>query len=208
VKILKDFKWLLFDLGGVLVEYAGTERLKTWMHNGAQDWELHRLWLFSPAVRAFESGRISPVIFAEMIIAELGLNVNPDVFLQEFPDFVTGYFPGAEELLYALSARRPLAMLSNTNSPQWEKLCGMSHADRLFRKLFLSFKTGLMKPDREAYINVVEQLGCEPEDIAFFDDNPDNVRGALDAGIHAVHVKGFEDMRQIIYQMGLLPGNS
>lgn len=201
---MKDFKWLLFDLGGVLVEYVGAAKLKTWMLRPVNDWEFSRLWLFSPAVRDFESGRISPIIFAYNIIEELDLNVHPDAFLAEFPDFVSGYYAGADELLSHLSAKHPLAMLSNTNSPQWSKLCRASRVDHLFRKIFLSFKTGFLKPDSEAYINVIQTLGCAPEDIAFFDDNPDNVRGALDTGIHAIQVKGFEDMRETVKNMGLL----
>jgi putative hydrolase of the HAD superfamily len=201
---LKEFKWLLFDLGGVLVEYVGAAKLKSWMNRPVNDREFSRLWLFSPAVRAFESGRMSPIIFAYNIIEELNLDIQPDVFMADFPDFVSGYFPGAEELLSRLSARHPLAMLSNTNSPQWEKLCRNSRTDRLFRKIFLSFKTGLLKPDSEAFLNVIESLGCAPGDIAFFDDNPDNVRGALETGINAIEVKGFEDMREIIRSMGVL----
>jgi glucose-1-phosphatase len=201
---LTDFKWLLFDLGGVLVEYIGLARLKAWLPKKADDWELSRFWLFSPAVRAFESGKISPVVFAYDIIMEMGLNVHPDDFLEHFPDFVTGYYPGAEEMLSVLSSKYPIALLSNTNSLQWDKLCANSYADRLFRKTFLSFKTGYLKPDREAYLHVMEILGCDPHDILFFDDNPDNVRGALDTGINAIHVKGFEDMREFIANLGLL----
>lgn len=197
-------KWLMFDLGGVLAEYVGAERIRAWMGRETTAWEIGRMWLYSPAVRAFESGKISPVIFAYNIIEELGLHVHPDDFLKEFPDFVTGYFPGAEELLATLASHYPLAMLSNTNSPQWDKLCRNSYTEHLFRKVFLSFRTGFLKPDREAYLNVIEKLGCEPEEILFFDDNPDNVRGALNAGIEAVHVLGFEDMRDKIREMGLI----
>lgn len=198
-------KWLLFDLGGVLVDYVGAERLKVWFNRPVEDWELTRLWLFSPAVRAFEGGLISPVVFAYEVIAEFGLRVHPDDFLAAFPEFVKGYYPGAEGMLSALSSQYPLAMLSNTNSLQWDKLLSISHTDRLFRKIFLSFKTGYLKPDREAFVNVFEKLGCEPEQILFFDDNPNNVRGALDVGIEAVLVTGFEDTRRKILDMGLLP---
>ena len=197
-------KWLLFDLGGVLVDYVGAARINAWLQRPADDWELSRHWLYSPTVRAFESGRISPVVFATELVAEMGLQVHPDEFLREFPNFVTGYFPGAEELLATLASRHPLALLSNTNALQWEKLCRTTYTDRLFRKVFLSFRTGFLKPDREAFLNVVENLGVEPDRILFFDDNPDNVRGALNVGMEAMHVLGFEDMRGKIREMGLV----
>lgn len=201
---MESIKWLLFDLGGVLAQYEGNLWLQLWMRRTVAEWEMKRLWLFSPAVRAFESGRMSPVIFACEIIEELGLDVHPDVFLEHFPNFVTGWYPGAEELLAELSARRPLALLSNTNSPQWEKLCRESRADRLFRRTFLSFKTGFLKPDAEAYLNVIETLRCAPEEILFFDDNPDNVRGALDTGMRAELAEGFEGLREAVEKLGLV----
>ena len=197
-------RWLLFVLGGVLVHYAGAARINAWLQKPADDWELSRHWLYSPTVRAFESGRISPVIFAADLIEEMGLQVHPDDFLREFPNFLQGYFPGAEELLAKLASRHPLALLSNTNSLQWEKLTATTFTDQLFRKVFLSFRTGFLKPDREAFLNVVEKLGVEPDQILFFDDNPDNVRGALNVGMEAVHVLGFEDMREKIWAMGLV----
>jgi glucose-1-phosphatase len=199
-----DFKWLVFDLGGVLVEYIGGGRLKGWMRHPVNDVELSRLWLFSPTVRALESGRLGGAEFARDIIEELDLDVPIDMFLEEFPGFVTGYYPGAEEMLTTLSAKLPLAMLSNTNSLQWERLIQTTSTASLFRRVFLSFRTGYLKPDRDAFAFVIKELGCEPGQIVFFDDNPANVRGALDVGIYAVHVMGFEDMRQIITGMGLL----
>lgn len=197
-------KWLLFDLGGVLAEYAGAQKLQAWMRHPVGEWELKRMWLYSPSVRAFESGCVSPLIFACDIIGELALDVHPDAFLREFPNFVTGFYPGAENLLEELAARYPLALLSNTNQPQWEKLSGPSAACRLFIELFLSFKTGYLKPDAEAFLNVVHTLRCAPGEILFFDDQPDNVRGALDAGMCAERVEGIEGLKEAVERLGVL----
>ena len=71
-----------------------------------QEGEFFSIWFYSPAVRAFESGRSSPAVFASHIIEELGLEISPDAFPMEFPDFISGYYPGAEALLETLSARR------------------------------------------------------------------------------------------------------
>jgi HAD superfamily hydrolase (TIGR01509 family) len=202
---LDRIKWLVFDLGGVLAEYVGTSRILAWMRGPVEPGELYRQWLFSPAVRAFESGKIGLNAFAEDIIRELDLDIGLDEILREFPHFVTGYFPGAEELLRALSGQYGLAMLSNTNAPQWSALCGLSGLDRLLDRIFLSFQMGLLKPDPEVYRHVVGKLGCAPEEIVFFDDNAHNVQGAKECGIRAVQVKDFGDLRDTIRRMGLMP---
>jgi putative hydrolase of the HAD superfamily len=197
-------KWLMFDLGGVLADYVGGSRMRQWMRNPVEQEEFNRRWLFSPSVRALESGQIEFPVFAEKIISELDLAVDHNTFIREFPRFVTGYFPGAESLLRSLSVRFKLAMLSNTNAPQWAELCRISSADKLLDRVFLSFRMGLLKPDPEVFRHVVKELGCAPQQIIFFDDNAYNVQGAAEGGIRAVQVKSFENMREIIAQMNLL----
>jgi glucose-1-phosphatase len=200
---MTDIRWLLFDLG-LLAEFSGAQRLEAWMRRPVREWELQRLWLFSPAVRAFESGEISPLIFACEAIREFGLDVHPDAFLKEFVDFAAGFYPGAGQMLEALSAGYSLALLSNTNSLHWEKLRGISDIGRLFRHCFLSFKTGFLKPGREAYRNAIDALQCAPEEMLLFDGNPDCVRGALDAGMRAQLIGSFGGLRETVGKMGLL----
>lgn len=197
-------KWLVFDLGGVLADYVGGSRMRLWMREPVEQDEFNRRWLFSPTVRALESGQMEFQEFAESIIGELDLAVDLENFLREFPHFVTGYFPGAEALLQALSGRYKLAMLSNTNAPQWAELCRISSADKLLDRIFLSFRMGLLKPDPEVFRHVVKELGCAPQEIMFFDDNAHNVQGAAQCCIRAVQVKSFINMREIITQMKLL----
>ncbi|MBK7792075.1 MAG: hypothetical protein IPJ62_05835 [Betaproteobacteria bacterium] len=50
------FDAILFDLGGVLIELAGVERMLSWCPGVATTDELWRLWLHSPAVRRCETG--------------------------------------------------------------------------------------------------------------------------------------------------------
>ena len=201
---MNTIRWLLLDLGGVLVEYVGTARIRSWMREPADTSDLYTRWLFSPSVRAFESGRMDADEFARGVVEELDLSVGPEEFLREFPDFVTGYYPGAEALLGRLFLRRPLALLSNTNRPQWEKLCSASRERLLFSRTFLSYQTGFVKPDMDAFRNVVRELQCAPGEILFFDDNADNVRGALNAGLRAERVDGIEGLRAAAERLGLL----
>ena len=196
-------KWIVFDLGGVLVEYIGVMKLREWMGSDITDSDMHRRWLYSPAVRAFESGRMDAEDFAATIVRDFQLTTDAEEFLSWFPDFVKGMYPGAEELLADLAGRHSLAVLSNTNRPQWEKLVRETGVRSYFRHVFLSFETGLMKPDREVFEHLAATLGCEPGEILFFDDNPANIAGAKELGIRAVQVADFEDLRRKVAELGL-----
>ena len=58
----------------------------------------------------------------------------------------------------------------------------------VFTATFVSCDIGHRKPERVAFDCVAEMIGVPPSRILFFDDLTENVAGALDAGLQAVHV--------------------
>ena len=59
-----DIRVVLFDVGGVLVELSGVATLLDWLDHRITAQELWSLWLHSPSVRAFETGRVDAGQFA------------------------------------------------------------------------------------------------------------------------------------------------
>src|ERR1700681_4934492 len=80
----QDIRVLLFDVGGVLVELGGVATLLGWLEDRITLQELWSLWLHSPSVRAFESGRIEARQFAAGVLAELRLDIDAGQFLESF----------------------------------------------------------------------------------------------------------------------------
>jgi hypothetical protein len=76
---------VLFDVGGVLVELGGVDALLGWLGSNTTVEQLWPVWLRSPAVRAFETGRIEPLAFAQELILELQLRIPPETFLHPSP---------------------------------------------------------------------------------------------------------------------------
>lgn len=204
IKVDKDIDYIVFDLGGVLVELTGVPTVLGWMNNRVKEDEMWRMWLLSPAIRNFESGKISKEEFASSIIQEFEFQVDEEKFIEEFILFPKGFYPGAEELLAALKDRFSLACLSNTNELHWNRLCVESEVEKLFQYNFLSHKTGFMKPDKEAFLHVINELKTDPERILFFDDNQMNVDAALSFGIKAVRVKGFSELKRTLQEVGIV----
>lgn len=61
--------------------------------------------------------------------------------------------------------------------------------------LVLSFEVGLVKPQREIFNLVCEQLGLSPEQILFVGDTPEaDVIGPQAAGMHAMTISSFQAM--------------
>jgi glucose-1-phosphatase len=198
------FDLLVFDLGGVLVENVGAERLSAWMSTPATPEELWRIWLTSPTVRAFESGTLPAAQFAAGVIAELFLPVRPDEFLTEFAACVTQLYPGALDLLRHLSQSYRLASLSNTNDIHWHRCLYEMELATVFHYHFPSHKTGRLKPDRAAFEYVIQYTGCRPERTLFVDDNQLNVDSAAAVGMVARRTVGMREVQEVLREAGIL----
>jgi HAD superfamily hydrolase (TIGR01509 family) len=200
----KPVSVVLFDIGGVLVELGGTANLVRWMETSMDTDALWRWWLSSPDVRAFETGQSSREGFADAIVAQLGLPVSRDTFIEAFTGWPRGVLPGAIELLHDVDKSCRLATLSNTNSLHWPRIIGEMGLSEPFEAHFPSHLTGNIKPDAVAFEQIGEALGCATETILFLDDNQINVDAALDTGMIAHRVTGPEQTRKLLSSLGLL----
>jgi len=204
----EGLKAVLFDLGGVLIEYRGGARLLEWRPDLTHQ-ESWRLWLSSPAVRGFETGRLEPGEFAARLIAELALPVSPADFLAEFASWVVGPFAETADLVRRIPPHISLATLSNISEVHWRRLETEVGLFRLFHHHFPSYRTGKIKPDAEAFEHAAAALGSEPGEILFLDDQPINVRAAKKAGLRAKCVQGPREAEKVLLELGLIdPGRA
>lgn len=200
------FKAIVFDIGGVLIELVGVGRMIEWSGHDLTVERLWGRWLASPAVRRFESGGSTAEEFAEAMLDEFLLPVDAEQFLAEFAVWPARAYPGAAELVESLAPHYHLATLSNTNTLHWERICSHLDFEEEFRSNFLSWRLGLLKPDREIFEHVVEALDCRPGEIVFLDDNQLNVDAAASVGIVARRVLGAVEARDALRDLGVENG--
>lgn len=88
------------------------------------------------------------------------------------------------ELIKDLSKQFPLTLLSNTNNSHFEYCINKWPVLKLFKNYLLSYKVGLLKPDVNIYRHLADKtLNTKPENIIFFDDLSENIKGAEKIGI-------------------------
>ena len=196
---------LLFDLGGVLVEYIGLEEVRR-LYLGDLDEDAVQarfagtLSLFAE----FENGRMTSQEFGRAFVAAWSLDVAVDDFLVRFESWSNRLYPGAAELLAALRPRHRLAALSNSNVLHWRRNTDVLGVDDLFERAFSSHQIGFRKPDVRAYRFALDALGVQPDEVMFFDDVEDNVAAARKLGITAHQVVGVEGLRSRLQELGLV----
>lgn len=194
---------ILFDLGGVLVEFDGIAPLLALSDNRLSKEDARRFWITSPSVRKFETGKCSADEFASSAVAELNLTMAPNVFLRQFVSWDRGPMDGALSLLDSLKPHFLLACLSNNNELHWSRLRKETDLPGKFHRCYLSHEIGLMKPDPESFNYVVSDLGTSPEHILFFDDNPECVDAAKLLGFTAHRARGVVEVRTVLSELGL-----
>src|ERR1700726_34365 len=197
---------LLFDLGRVVLDIDSSKVVACWAgHAGCVPADLAgRFSWRDDFYQRHEKGEISDCEFFAALRALLGIELSDAQFLEGWNAIFAGEMPGIAQLLARAAQRLPLYAFSNTNSPHVNYF-SQKYAAVLgyFREMFLSSSIGLRKPDAQAYHHVVNAIGVPAERIVFFDDLAENIEGARERGLVAVHVASADDVAKALAALGI-----
>jgi glucose-1-phosphatase len=200
-------RWILFDLGGVLVDWTGPQALRSLLPAPLSDEAYAQRWRTCHATDRFERGQLTPIEFAQQFTADWGVALAPEAMLAHYVAWLRGFYPGARELLAALRPQARLACLSNSNAAHWDSSVG--HGVRAeFEVALASHELGLRKPQPEIFALALQRLSevaaAAPGNVLYFDDLAPNVAAAKAAGLQAHHVVGLSELRQRLQSLGVL----
>jgi glucose-1-phosphatase len=195
---------LLFDLGRVVLDIDFNNTLTRWSGDaGCAPADLAARFPRDETYRRHETGQISDAEFFTGLRASLRVGLSDAQFLEGWNAIFIGEMPGIALQLARAARRVPLYAFSNTN-PAHAQYLAKAYAGVLghFRKIFLSPAIGLRKPDAAAYDHVVKAIGVPAARIVFFDDSTENIEGARDRGLQAVHVTSPDDVANALDALG------
>jgi glucose-1-phosphatase len=195
---------LLFDLGGVLVEFSGVRDLAVLLKGKLSEAEISEQMSRYLPTEQFGLGKLSPRDFGERFVRDWSIDLSPEDFLREFQSWSKRLLPGAVELLTLLRPRFRLAALSNSNELHWERNTNELGLTGFFEVAISSHQVGLYKPDPQMYLTALDRLDVSPDRVMFFDDVPAYVAAASALGIRSFQVEGVEGVRSRLMQERLL----
>lgn len=191
-------KNIIFDLGDVILNIDVPIASKSFAAlSGKEQSEILSIFKENDLFRQFETGKLDEAGFRNYVRELLGLSdLSDEAIDTAWNSLLLDLPPERVELLQKLAGSYRLFLLSNTSSihiTQVNKILeastGIEKLDDLFEIVFLSYDMGLMKPDAQIYLNVLEQAGLEAEETLFLDDNLDNINAASKLGIDTIHVQ-------------------
>ncbi len=202
-----EIKVILFDLGRVLVDFdhkRAAVRMSGFCSKTPR--QIYDLFFESQATIAFEAGKIPPEDFYLQVKDMLDLKLSFNSFVPIWNDifFLTPKNRLVYRLLNTLRANYKTALLSNINTLHYEYLKKNFPVFGVFDKIFLSFELGLIKPDKEIYKKVIQELKVSPQEIFYTDDRPELVESANSQGICGRVFASFEQLMGDIQSAGII----
>jgi putative hydrolase of the HAD superfamily len=202
----QETKVLLFDLGRVLVDFdhlRAAERMAAFCAKTPA--QIYDLFFESPATIDFEAGKITPEDFYLKVKEMLDLQLSYGSFEPIWNDifFLSAKNRSVFGLANSLRAEYKIAILSNINILHYEYLKKNFPVFGIFDKVFLSFQMGRIKPDKEIYNLVIQDLKVSPQEIFYIDDRLELVESAKLLGIKASVFTDFDHLVSDLRENGI-----
>jgi HAD superfamily hydrolase (TIGR01509 family) len=114
----------------------------------------------------------------------------------EFRQAIGHNAPDEELFAYLRELKRQykLGFLSNISDDYLHKIFTGEHL-ALFDGIELSYKSGFIKPEAQAYENAARRLGVETSECVLVDDQERNVNGAIKTGMSALLYRDASQLR-------------
>jgi epoxide hydrolase-like predicted phosphatase len=196
-------KAVIFDFGGVLVRTEDRgPRTQLAARLGKTYAELGMLVFDSGSSQQAQLGEITSAQHWEQV--RKVLNISPAELLE-----VRGKFWEGDSLdgnlvdyLRGLRPRYKTALLSNAWDDLRQYIEEDWHIEDAFDQIIISAEVGLVKPDERIYQLAISKVGVDPDEAVFVDDFPENVIGAREVGLQAIHFKdpdqALADLQQLL----------
>ena len=180
----------IFDYGKVIEKPMDIEKLYRELKSKVTYNEFLKDWI-SPKnyIDAFR-GIITTEEKIKRHIKECKCDVDINEYFNAYKNAKTGFYEDTVEIIEKLKKEgNNIYILSNLAEIDY-KIFKEQFDMNLFDGLFLSYKMHKIKPEKEIFLEVIDKLEKNPNDIIFFDDKEKNVEVARKCGIDAYKVTG------------------
>ncbi|RRD01948.1 HAD family hydrolase [Prevotella sp. OH937_COT-195] len=191
----KNIRNLVFDFGTVLVgldknrciaafDSIGANEMSGYVDECRQEDLFHEL----------EVGRIGVPEFCDEVRRKSPrCNAADEKIAWAWGELLTGIPREKLRRIVELKEQYRIFLLSNTNVIHWQRSVeeffhfGSLGINDFFEHIFLSYEMGMVKPDREIFIKMLNDAGIKAGETLFIDDSAANCAAAESVGIRTMH---------------------
>jgi putative hydrolase of the HAD superfamily len=196
--IVSPVKALLFDIGGVVVDFDFDRVFARWADDSRLSLEeIQSRFFFDQSFEAFERGEIEAADYFNSLRIMLGIDISDRQFEDGWNTVYIGEIDGMAELLAFAGQKLPIYALTNSNAVHkkvWSTRFG-SILSR-FHAVFNSSDIGKRKPEPDVFYFIADATGVDLHQMVFYDDLVENIAGAQAVGMKTVHVTSISDVEK------------
>jgi putative hydrolase of the HAD superfamily len=194
LEIPKNCNALLFDLGGVLVDLNLQKCYDAYAQLGFLDFQKHfDSYSGSPFMENFEEGKITKETFIETIKENCKSGTTAQEIITAW-NAMLGDLPFEKmNQLLEWKKKYSLFLYSNTNAlhvaflnAYYDNRFGKNVFNNVFDKIYYSHEIGIRKPNKNGYLQILEEQQLAPQEIFYIDDGSKHIATAKELGIQCI----------------------
>ena len=197
-------KAITFDLDGVYFVNGKSNFIKNLGKLGVSENEAKRVFLQSDEMnKAYKQGKMTDEQYWSLAIKQWKLELS----VKEIIDLlIKGYEVDKDVIKVIKQVRKNgyKTLVCSNNFPA--RINGLHKRFKFldnFDGITLSYEAGATKPDIKIFNDLVKVSGVKAEEIAFADDNSDNIAGANKVGIQVFIYEGFDKFLEKLKELGV-----
>ena len=190
----------LFDLGNVLAKSLDDYGLYNKLNCKISYDEFLKYWWGDELVLKAHMGLATDDEHVEALLKFCKSDLSIKQFYEIYNGLDNSLYDDTVEIINDLKNKGyKIGILSNLRLMDYKRY--KQQIEKInFDYIFLSYEMKCIKPSSDIYLQVIDALDCEADNIIFFDDNQRNVNGAKQLGINAYQVTG-ENIKEIFYKI-------
>lgn len=199
-----EIKAIVFDIGGVLIRTEDRSYRNNLEDRLGLDRGESEILVFNGEMgRKAQHGQITSAELYGWIQGHLGLD---DAGIARFKhEFWAGDRLDTElvKFIQSLKKKYTVCVISNFMDALPQMLKTEFPAADAFHFTVVSAHVGIMKPDPRIFEHTLKLLNLRPEETIFIDDFQHNIDGCRAVGMHGIHFKPQENLKQNLKEYGV-----
>lgn len=204
MKKVTEYRNIVFDMGGVLVDYTADNATHHFTDDPEIIREIHNVMFYSQEWMALDLGSMTDEKAISRILPRLSgdkVREIAKVTFEHWHEYNNVERPGVAPMIEALKARgQKVYILSNVSRRLTDTYKNVVPAPELWDGALFSGEVLALKPQPIIYRMFFERFGLDPSECFFIDDLPENVEASIKCGMDSwcFSTGNNEDLKKVL----------
>jgi len=203
-------KFIIFDIGGIIIpekEDFIIKEIARYLNFDVSKHQYKYKKIIDYARRKLTTGKLKIIdLFKKILKISRKKDVKAEellnLFIKLYKKHCTKLNQGVLDLIKKLKKNYNVIGLTNTEM-EIAKINKANGVFDIFKKCYISTEMKMMKPDRQIFETVLNDLNAKPEETVFIDDREENVNAAKKLMINTILYSNVWQLKKKLVELGI-----